>query len=90
MAASMKMAVLWDVAPCSLVETGWHFRDIDCLHQTDISEVLIVSIIRAMMEAVSTSETSVSFYDTTQHNTQEDRHILKLKLCKMRGICGTR
>jgi hypothetical protein len=25
MAASMKMAVFWDVAPCSLVETDRHF-----------------------------------------------------------------
>jgi hypothetical protein len=31
----------------------------------DVSKVLTASIIRAIMEAVSTSETSVSFYLTT-------------------------
>jgi hypothetical protein len=36
MAASMKMAVFWVVAPCSLVEV------------TDVSEVLAASIIRVM------------------------------------------
>jgi hypothetical protein len=35
----MKVAVFWNVAPCSLV--------------TDVSEVLAASIIRAMMEAAS-------------------------------------
>jgi hypothetical protein len=43
---------------------------------TNISEVLAASIIRAMiMEAESTSETSVN-YQTTQHNNPEDSHIL--------------
>jgi hypothetical protein len=28
-----------------------------------------------MMEAVSTSETSVSFYQTTQRNNPEDSHL---------------
>jgi hypothetical protein len=36
MAVSMKMAVFWVVAPCSLVEV------------TNVSEVLAASIIRAM------------------------------------------
>jgi hypothetical protein len=47
MAAIMKMDVFWVVVPCSLVE---------------VSEVLATSIIRAMMEAASTSETLVNFY----------------------------
>jgi hypothetical protein len=29
----------------------------------------------AMMEAVSTSETSVNFYETTQRNVPEDSHL---------------
>jgi hypothetical protein len=37
-------------------------------------EVFTASIIRAlMMEAVSTSETSVNFYQNTQRNFPEDR-----------------
>jgi hypothetical protein len=32
-AASMKMAVFWVVAPCSLVEVYWRFRGACCLHQ---------------------------------------------------------
>jgi hypothetical protein len=31
-ATSMKMAVLWDVAPCSLVEIDQRFRGDSCLH----------------------------------------------------------
>jgi hypothetical protein len=42
---------------------------------TDVSEVLIASVIRAVMEAVSTSETSVNFYQTTLHNILEDIHL---------------
>jgi hypothetical protein len=42
---------------------------------TDVSEVLTASIIRAvtlMMEAVSTSETSFNFYETTRRKIPED------------------
>jgi hypothetical protein len=51
--ASMTITVFWDVAPCNLVEIDRHFRG------------AYYSIIRTMsnppmMEAVSTSETSVS------------------------------
>jgi hypothetical protein len=55
------MAVFWVVVPCSLVEVS------------DDSEVLAASIIRAMMEAESTSETSVNFYQA-RHNNPEDSH----------------
>jgi hypothetical protein len=41
--------------------------------------MLVVSIIRAMialkMEAASTSETSVNFYQTTRRNIPEDSHL---------------
>jgi hypothetical protein len=46
---------------------------------TDVSDVLTTSIIRAiialMMEAVSTSEMSVNFYETTRRNIPEDGHL---------------
>jgi hypothetical protein len=67
----MKSTVFWDVAPCSLVEV------------TEISEVLTASInreIAVMMEAVSTSETSVNFYQSTRPNTPEDSHLQKAEL----------
>jgi hypothetical protein len=65
----MKMAVFWVAAPCSLVEV-----------YTDVSEVLAASIIRAItyrphMEAASTSETLLNFYQTTQRNNKEDSHL---------------
>jgi hypothetical protein len=62
----MKITVFWNVAPCSLEDVF------------DVSEVLTVSIIRAvtlMIEAVSTSETSVNFCQTTQRNVLEDSHL---------------
>jgi hypothetical protein len=34
-AASMKMAVFWDVVPCSLVEVHWRFRSACCFHHQD-------------------------------------------------------
>jgi hypothetical protein len=45
---------------------------------TDVSEVLTASIIRAMMEAASTSETSVNFYKTTLSNNPQDSHLQKI------------
>jgi hypothetical protein len=63
MAASMNMTVFWDAAPCSLAEI---YRFL---------EGLTASTIRAMnlmMEAVSTSETSVNFCETTRRNIPED------------------
>jgi hypothetical protein len=52
------------VVPCSLVKVQRRFR------------VLAASIIRALlMDAASTSETSVNFYQTTRQNNPEDSHI---------------
>jgi hypothetical protein len=42
----------------------------------EISEVLTVSITSLMMDASSTSETSVNLYETTWHNIPEDSHLL--------------
>jgi hypothetical protein len=45
---------------------------------TDVSEVLAVSIIRAIalkMETAKTSETSVNFYQATRHYNPEDSHL---------------
>jgi hypothetical protein len=47
---------------------------------TTISEVLAVSIIALMIEAACTSEMSVNFYQTTQHNNPEDSHLQKMFL----------
>jgi hypothetical protein len=62
----MKMTVFWGVAACSLIEF------------TDVSKVFAASIIRAMialmMEAASTSKTSVN-YHTTRRNNPEDSHL---------------
>jgi hypothetical protein len=53
------MAVFWDVALYSLVGIA------------DVSEVFAASIIVLMLEAVSTSEPSVSFWKTARSNIQE-------------------
>lgn len=52
-----KILALLDVAPCSLTEDA------------DVSEELTASIIRDIMEAVRSSETSVSINITTQRNS---------------------
>jgi hypothetical protein len=66
MVASMKMAVFWVVAPCSLVEVYRCFRGACCLHHP---------LIALMMEAANTSETLISFYQTTWRNNREDSHL---------------
>jgi hypothetical protein len=58
----MKMTVFWVVASYSPLEF------------TDVSVVLADSTIREM-EASSTSETSVYFYDTALYNNPEDSHL---------------
>jgi hypothetical protein len=49
-AVSLKVVVFWVVVPCSLVEVYRRFKGACCL------------LIALMMEAASTSETSVNFY----------------------------
>jgi hypothetical protein len=59
---SMKIAVFWVVAPCSLVEVYQRFRGPCCLHhQGD--------------EVARTSETLVNFYQTTRRYNPEDSHL---------------
>jgi hypothetical protein len=54
---SMKISVVWLVAPCSLVEIDVRFRGAYCRHhQGD----------RPDDEGVSTFETSDNFYETTR------------------------
>jgi hypothetical protein len=55
----MKMAVFCVVVLCSLVGVCQRFR----------------GAIALMMEAASTSETLVNFYQTTRHNNPEDSHL---------------
>jgi hypothetical protein len=64
----MKMTVFWDVAPCSLVEVYQRFGG--------------ACFLTLMMEAVSTSETLVNFYLTTQRNNPEDSHLLGCDLLR--------
>jgi hypothetical protein len=59
-----------NVAPCSLVEVYRRFRGACCLHHQGDE-----SLVALMMEAASTSETSVNFYQTTRCNTPEDSHL---------------
>jgi hypothetical protein len=62
------MAVFQVVATCSLVEVYRRFRCAWCLHHQS----------NDLIEAASTSETSVNSYQTTQRNKTEDRHLQKL------------
>jgi hypothetical protein len=64
----MKRTVFWDVALCSLIEVCRRFR----------------GAIAMMMEAVSTSETSVNFYQTTWRKIPEDSHFqayIRMGMC---------
>jgi hypothetical protein len=56
---SMKMAVFWVLAPCSLIEVYQCFRGSCCLDDG----------------GSKTSETLVNFYQTTQRYNPEDSHL---------------
>jgi hypothetical protein len=64
----MEMTVFWDGALCSLVEVYRRFRGPCCLHHQGDECAL-------MMEAASTTEMSVNFYQTTRRNIPEDSHL---------------
>jgi hypothetical protein len=65
----MKVVVFCVVAPCSMI-------------QIHVSGVLTASVllIELMVEAGSTYETSVNFYQTTRCNNPEDSH-LQMNMC---------
>jgi hypothetical protein len=66
-AENKKMDVFWVVAPCSLVENYRIFRGACCFHHQG-------DLVAFMLEAASTSETSVIFYQTSRRNNPEDSH----------------
>jgi hypothetical protein len=55
-------------------------RRVVTLKLTDVSEVRIAAVIRAMMEAVRTSETSVNFNVTTRRYIPEDSKLHGMKM----------
>jgi hypothetical protein len=59
---TFKMAVFWDVALCSLVHINQCFRGAYCLHHYTITLI---------MEAVSSSETLASIYQTAWCNSKK-------------------
>jgi hypothetical protein len=58
----LKMRNLWDIAPCSLVGVDLRFRCAYCL-------------VRVVLEAVRTSETSVYSNETTRRNVPESSYL---------------
>jgi hypothetical protein len=62
---SVRMAVFWVVAPCSLVEVHLRFRGPCCLHHQGT----------LMMEAARFSETLVNFYQTTRSYNPQDSYL---------------
>jgi hypothetical protein len=67
------MAVFWGVVLFSLVEIDRSFRD-------------TYRLIVLMMEVLSTSETSVNFYQTKPFNSPEDTHLRRLENLKSRFV----
>jgi hypothetical protein len=67
------MTDFWDVPPRSQVEIDRRFGGVYCFHHPgDKSSSSSSLFIAWMMEAVSTSEKSVSFYQTALSNVTED------------------
>jgi hypothetical protein len=68
----MKMAVFWVVEPCSLVEVYRRYR----------------GAIALIMEAASTSETSLNFYQTTRRYNPKDSHLHIRRCENLRSLFG--
>jgi hypothetical protein len=64
----MKIRDFWDVVPCSVIGEDWR------------SEVLTVSIIDLMMEAVRTSEKSVYYNGTIRRYIPEGSNLQKSRV----------
>jgi hypothetical protein len=65
--ASTKMAIFWAVAPCSLAEVYYCFRNAPSSGQGSNAP---------MMEAASSSNTSGNFYQMTECNNPDDSQLL--------------
>jgi hypothetical protein len=59
------MTLLWDAEPCRVAEVYRHFKCAYFFHHKNDNQAL-------MMEAVTTSGTSVNFYKTARRNIPED------------------
>jgi hypothetical protein len=59
----MKMTVFWDVVPYDLLEIDRRLKD---------ASIMAIAL---MMNAVSNTEISVSFYETTWHKNPQDGHL---------------
>jgi hypothetical protein len=90
----MKMTFFWVIAPSCLTEvyrsfTGayrFHHQGNGKLHPEKRfvdHEQAGAGRITSLMEAVSTSETSVKFYETTRRNIPEDVHNLKKHISRI-------
>lgn len=58
-AMCMNLAVIWDVAPCSAIEVGRRFSEVNFM----------------VMDAVRSSQTSANFYQTTWCSSSEDNRF---------------
>jgi hypothetical protein len=75
----MKMVVFWAVAPYNLIEIYRRFRG---------ACDSIIKAISLTMEAASTSEMSVNFYQTIWRNSSEDSHFNVLFYSRIISICS--
>jgi hypothetical protein len=46
------MVAFWDIAPCSLFEADWRFRDVYCLHHQGDEFIIIVIVEFYKMETI--------------------------------------
>jgi hypothetical protein len=66
----MKMTIFCNGAPCDLVEVERTSRDINCRHHRGDDRLITL-----LMGTVSTSETSINFYQTIRRYVSEGSHL---------------
>jgi hypothetical protein len=75
----MKMAVFWDVAPCSLVEIGQRFRGAYCLHhqgdeyqtaRRNISQKTVIFVLTTLVQFLKELYVQIRAVGTAPLNKQ--------------------
>lgn len=75
MAVTMKNTVFWDVILCSLGETNVSEECTASIFMVNRGGQVGRASFTLKMEAISSSKTPLSFYQTTRHHTPEDNTL---------------
>jgi hypothetical protein len=71
----LKLNVFVEEYNCVICDTNFLVFLINCVVWWKFTDISVSDIITLMMEAASTSVTSIDFYQTKRRSTSEDSHV---------------